>query len=191
MRVVVGRIGKPHGVRGEVTVEPRTDEPQLRFTDGAILLTETGSLRIESVRFHQGTPLVAFEGVLDRTGAEALRNTLLFIESDNDVPSTDPDEFWDHELIGLAVVDESGSQLGVVADVLHLPGQDVLAVTKPDNTQALVPFVREIVPVINRDSGTVVVRDPGGLFDDALSEGQERSHTSEPAGNLDSNAAQE
>ena len=167
MRIVVGRIGKPHGVRGEVTVEPRTDEPQLRFADGAVLLTDTGSLRIESVRFHQGTPLVAFEGVLDRTGAEALRNTLLFIDTDNDVPSDDPDEFWDHELIGLAVVDESNNNIGSIADVLHLPGQDVLVVTKVNGAEALVPFVRDIVPAINREARTVVVRDPGGLFDDA------------------------
>ena len=167
MRIVVGRIGKPHGVRGEVTVEPRTDEPQLRFADGAVLLTDTGSLRIESVRFHQGTPLIAFEGVLDRTGAEALRNTLLFIDTDNDVPSDDPDEFWDHELIGLAVVDESNNNIGSIADVLHLPGQDVLVVTKVNGAEALVPFVRDIVPAINREARTVVVRDPGGLFDDA------------------------
>lgn len=167
MRIVVGRIGKPHGVRGEVTVEPRTDEPQLRFADGAELLTETGSLRIESVRFHQGTPLVAFEGVIDRTAAEALRNTLLFIDTDMDVPSDDPDEFWDHELIGLGVVDEDGNVLGSVADVLHLPGQDVLVVTKLNDSEALVPFVRDIVPTIDRDARTVVVRDPGGLFDDA------------------------
>ena len=167
MRIVVGRIGKPHGVRGEVTVEPRTDEPQLRFADGAVLLTDTESLRIESVRFHQGTPLIAFEGVLDRTGAEALRNTLLFIDTDNDVPSDDPDEFWDHELIGLAVVDESNNNIGSIADVLHLPGQDVLVVTKVNGAEALVPFVRDIVPAINREARTVVVRDPGGLFDDA------------------------
>lgn len=167
MRIVVGRIGKPHGVRGEVTVEPRTDEPQLRFADGAVLLTDTGSLRIESVRFHQGTPLIAFEGVLDRTGAEALRNTLLFIDTDNDVPSDDPDEFWDHELIGLAVVDESNNNIGSIADVLHLPGQDVLVVTKVNGAEALVPFVRDIVPAINREARTVVVRDPGGLFDDS------------------------
>lgn len=166
MRIVVGRVGKPHGVRGEVTVEPRTDEPQLRFADGAELLTETGSLRIESVRFHQGTPLVAFEGVFDRTGAEALRNTMLFIDTDADVPSEDPDEFWDHELIGLAVVDETTANLGTIADVLHLPGQDVLVVAKLNGNEALVPFVRDIVPVIDRNARIVVVRDPGGLFDD-------------------------
>jgi 16S rRNA processing protein RimM len=166
MRVVVGRIGKPHGVRGEVTVEPRTDEPELRFAEGAVLLTETGSLRIETVRFHQSTPLIGFEGVFDRTGAEALRNTLLFVDSDADEPSGDPDEFWDHELIGMSAVDESGNAVGAVADVLHLPGQDLLAITKADGTEALVPFVSTIVPEINRETGTLVIRDPGGLFDD-------------------------
>lgn len=167
MRVVVGRIGKPHGVRGEVTVEPRTDEPELRFAEGAVLLTEIGTLRIDTVRFHHGTPLIGFDGVFDRTGAEALRNTLLFIDSAADAPSTDPDEFWDHELINLSVVDESGNALGTVADVLHLPAQDVLAVTKQDGSEALVPFVSSIVTAVHRDTGTVVVRDPGGLFDDA------------------------
>ncbi|MBU6213896.1 MAG: ribosome maturation factor RimM [Actinomycetales bacterium] len=167
MRIVVGRVGKPHGVRGEVTVEPRTDEPELRFAEGADLLTESGSLHIESVRFHQGTPLVAFRGVHDRTGAESLRNTLLYIESDLDEPSTDPDEFWDHELIGMTALDDSGAVRGRVHDVLHLPGQDLLAVTRDDGSEVLVPFVRAIVPSIDRAAGTLVVLDPGGLFDES------------------------
>ena len=170
MRIVVGRIGKPHGVRGEVTVEPRTDEPELRFAEGADLLTESGSLHIEAVRFHQGTPLVAFRGVADRSAAEALRNTMLYIDTDLDEPSTDPDEFWDHELIGMTVLDESGAVRGRVHDVLHLPGQDLLAVTRDDGSEVLVPFVRAIVPAVDRVAGTVGVLDPGGLFDDSEAE---------------------
>ena len=167
MRIVVGRIGKPHGVRGEVTVEPRTDEPELRFAEGADLLTESGTLHIETVRFHQGTPLVAFRGVDDRTAAEALRNTMLFIDTDFDEPSTDPDEFWDHELIGLDAVTAQGDTLGRVADVIHLPAQDLLAVATLDGREVLVPFVSEIVTEVSRERHCVVIADPGGLFDES------------------------
>ena len=166
MRVAVGRIGKPHGIRGEVTVEPRTDDPQARFAVGAVLLTEQGSLTVESVRFHQGTPLILFEGFADRTAAEAARNTLLYVDTDEGAPATSEDEYWDHELEGMRVVSPRGEPLGEVHEVLHLPAQDVLAVRTPDGREVLVPFVRDIATSVDRESRTVVVDDPGGLFDE-------------------------
>lgn len=165
MRLVVGRIGRPHGVRGEVTVELRTDTPEERFSPGAVLYP-TGSAALPTriqVAGHrwQGTRLVLrLAGVEDRTAAEALRGVLL--EADVDVTATDADEYHDSALIGLSVRDGSGV-LGEVAEVLHLPGQDVLAVRRPDDRELLVPFVRTLVPEVDLAAGVVVVDLPEGL----------------------------
>jgi len=170
MIIVVGRVGKPHGLRGEVTVQPRTDAPEQRFTADATFATDPaqrGPLTIESVRFHQNTPLVAFAGVVDRNGAEALRGTLLLIDSDTDDLEVEEDEFWDHELIGLQALSPDGTTLGEVADVIHLPAQDLLAVTSVDGREVLVPFVSEIVTEVSRERRCVVIADPGGLFDES------------------------
>lgn len=165
MRVVVGRIGRPHGVRGEVTVEPRTDEPEIHFCAGGTLLTPTGTLRIESAKWHSGRLLLAFEGVCDRTGAEGLRNTMLEIERDPDVRPDDPEEFYDHQLVGLDVVTVEGDAVGVVSEVLHLPAQDVLSVTGPDG-EVLVPFVMAVVPQIDLDARRILIDPPPGLLGD-------------------------
>ena len=111
MQLVVGRIGRPHGIRGELTVQVRTDEPDLRFAAGSVLATEPaarGPLTVSSSRWHSGRLLVRFDGYADRTSAEDLRGTLLVMDSAEVVPSADPDEFHDHELIGLGVVTAGG-----------------------------------------------------------------------------------
>ena len=137
MQLVVGRIGRAHGIRGEVTVEVRTDEPEMRFAPGAVLATDpasAGPLTIETGRLHTGILLLRFEGVDDRDGAEALRGTLLVIDSADIPPSEDPDEFHDHQLIGLAVVTPDGERVGEISDVLH-HGQDLLVVRRPDGDE--------------------------------------------------------
>ena len=168
MQVVVGRIGRAHGIRGDVTVEVRTDAPELRFADGARLETdpaELGPLTVTRSRWHSGRLLVAFDGVSDRTAADALRGALLVADSDTSPATTDDDEFWDHELTGLDAVSLSGEALGVIEDVLHPPGADLLVLRRPDGSEALVPFVREIVPEVHRASGRVVLDPPAGLFE--------------------------
>src|SRR5215472_2264858 len=107
MQLVVGRVGRPHGLRGEVTVEVRTDDPDQRFAAGASLMTvpeDRGPLTVAAARWHSGTLLVSFAGCEDRASAEALRDTVLAIESDALAPLPDPAEFYDHELIGLRAV---------------------------------------------------------------------------------------
>ncbi|SCF32361.1 16S rRNA processing protein RimM [Micromonospora viridifaciens] len=179
MLLVVGRIGKPHGIRGEVTVEVRTDEPEARFAPGAVLRTASGAvappqpgayrvppeLTIESARWHQGRLLVAFEGVLDRDVAEALRGTLLEVDSADLTPPEDPEEFHDHQLIGLAVVTPAGERLGEVARIDHAPASDLLVLRRPEGRTALIPFVKAIVPEVDLAGGRVVVDPPGGLLD--------------------------
>lgn len=167
MQLVVGRIGRPHGVRGEVTVEVHTDDPDTRFAPGATLATDppaAGPLTVERARWHKGVLLLSLVGVDDRNAAEALRGTLLVIDS-ADVPrSTDPDEFHDHELIGLTVVTVAGERVGEVTDVLH-HGQDLLVVRRPSRSTAYIPFVKALVPEVDLDRGVLVVDAPPGLLD--------------------------
>lgn len=167
-QVLVGRIGRPHGIRGEVTVEVRTDDPQARFAAGSVLSTEpaaAGPLRVERSRMSGQTRLVAFDGVTDRNAAEALRDVLLLVDTDELPDPRDPDEYYDHQLIGLAVVDSSGARLGEVTDVLHPPAAPVLQVATPGG-EVLVPFVSAIVPQVDLAGGFCVVDPPAGMFDE-------------------------
>jgi 16S rRNA processing protein RimM len=167
-RLTVGRIGKPQGIRGEVTVEVRTDAPDVRFADGAVLFTdpeERGPLTVESTRDQNGRLVVAFVGVPDRNAAEQLRDTLLQVDAADIPPTDDPDEFHDTQLIGLAAELVDGAALGEVVDVLHLPHGDVLAVRRDEGPEVLVPFVKAIVPEVDLAAGRVVVDPPDGLLD--------------------------
>lgn len=161
--VVVGRIGRPQGVKGEVTVEVRTDDPDDRFADGAVLTTETGTLTVESSRYQGKYLVVAFEGVHDRNAAEQLRDTLLHVDRSQLPPLEDEDEFYDTQLVGLRAVLADGTTLGAVDDVLHLPGGDVLSV-KQDDREVLVPFVKAIVPTVDLAKGELLVDPPEGLL---------------------------
>lgn len=169
MRVVVGRIGRPHGIRGEVTVEVRTDEPESCFAPDCSLLVNGSekTLLVARSHWHSGRLLVSFEGVLDRNQAESLRGLLLEIERSEDAVPDDPEEFYDHSLIGCTVTLVGGGVVGTVREVLHLPGQDVLAVTLTDGREALVPFVLAIVPEVDIAARSVVIDPPPGLLDEA------------------------
>ena len=168
MQVVVGRIGRAHGVRGEVAVEVRTDEPDRRFAENAVLDTDPsarGPLTVVATRWHQGRLLVRFTGIDDRTQAETLRGTMLVVDVDEAERLTDPDEFYDHQLIGLNVVTTDGQAVGAVTDVLHLPAQDVLAIERADGVEVLVPFVADLVPRIDLDARVIAVVARPGLLD--------------------------
>lgn len=168
MQLVIGRIGRAHGIRGEVTVDVRTDDPEGRFAPGSVILTEpaeAGPLTVAAGRVHSGRLLLSFEGVADRTAAAALRGTVLVAEVDEDEVPDDPEEFYDHQLVGLAVQTVEGRPVGEVAQMLHLPGQDVFAVQRPDGGEVLIPFVAEIVPDVDLAARRVVVDPPEGLLD--------------------------
>lgn len=167
MQLVVGRIGRPHGVRGEVAVEVRTDDPGERFAPGAVLHTDPakrGPLTVVRARRHGDRLLITFDGIKDRDAADDLRGTYLVIDSAELPALADPDEFHDHELLGLAVLTADGARVGVVDDVTHL-GQDILVVRRDDGAEALVPFVREIVPEVDVAAGRLVITPPPGLVD--------------------------
>ncbi|MFE1172749.1 ribosome maturation factor RimM [Streptomyces sp. NPDC058773] len=173
MQLVVARIGRAHGIKGEVTVEVRTDEPELRLAPGAVLATEpssVGPLTIATGRVHSGRLLLRFEGVADRTAAEALRNTLLIAEVDPEEVPEDPEEFYDHQLIDLDVVTRDGTAVGRISEVSHLPYQDLLIVQRPDGGEVMIPFVAEIVPEIDLEEQRAVIDPPPGLLDDSQAE---------------------
>jgi 16S rRNA processing protein RimM len=168
MQLVVGRIGRPHGLRGEVSVEVRTDTPEERFAPGSVLVTdpaERGPLTISRTHWHSGRLLLTLDGVLDRSAAEALRDTLLVVDSDELPPLDDPDEFYDHQLTGLRAELPDGTDLGVVEDVVHAPAEELLAVRRPGGEELLVPFVTAIVPTVDLAGGRIVVDPPEGLLD--------------------------
>jgi 16S rRNA processing protein RimM len=166
MRVVVARVGRALGVKGDLLVDVLTDEPERRLVAGVdvYVMGSDRALRIESERPHGGRLCLHFEGVDDRTTAEALTGVML--ERAPGERPEDPDEYYDDELIGLEVVTESDERVGNVTEVLHLPAQDVLAVrATPEGPEILVPFVTEIVPVVDIDAGRIVIRPPEGLLE--------------------------
>ncbi|MFH9552309.1 ribosome maturation factor RimM [Streptomyces sp. NBC_00377] len=169
MQLVVARIGRAHGIKGEVTVEVRTDEPELRLGPGAVLATDpasTGPLTIETGRVHSGRLLLRFEGVRDRTAAEALRNTLLIAEVDpTELPEED-DEYYDHQLMDLDVVTKDGLEVGRITEISHLPSQDLFIVERPDGSEVMIPFVESIVVEIDLEEQRAVIDPPPGLIDD-------------------------
>ena len=168
--MVVARIGRPHGIRGEVSVEVRTDDPEGRLAPGMTVRTDppaVGPLHIADGRVHSGRLLLRFAGYDDRAAAEGLRGVLLVADVDPSERLEDPDEYHDSQLMGLAVRTVSGEPVGELAEVLHLPGQDVLAVRRADGTEVLVPFVAEIVPRVDLDARQVLVDPPPGLIEPA------------------------
>ena len=165
MLLVVGQIGKAHGIRGEVLVFVRTDEPEKRFVPGAVFATASGKLTLSAARWHQGRIIAQFEGVDDRNAAELLRGTELQVESESLEAPDDPDEFHDHQLIGLRVCSVDGTDLGSVARVDHSPASDLLVIDKSGGGTALIPFVRQMVLAVDVAGGRVVVDLPEGLLD--------------------------
>jgi 16S rRNA processing protein RimM len=162
--VVAARVGKPHGLRGEVTVQVHTHDPEGRFVPGAVFATEPperGPLTLRSVRVHQGIYLLGFEGHPDRTAAEALRGTRLLVAEEDE----DDDEGWrEEDLLGFAVELPDGTLVGTVAALHVRPVQDLLEV-RTDHGQVLVPFVEELVPEVDEQERRVVVDPPPGLLE--------------------------
>ncbi|MBL1079094.1 ribosome maturation factor RimM [Nocardia sp. 2] len=176
MELVVGRVAKSHGVRGELVVEVRTDEPELRFAPGNTLkgklprATQTQEFDVESAREHSGRLLVRLDGVNDRTAADALRGMLFVVDTADLPPSEDPDEYYDHELEGLRVELGDGTLVGTVREVLHSAAGELLSIKAseaypPAGREILVPFVNAMVPTVSIADGLIVIDPPEGLLD--------------------------
>lgn len=176
--VVVGRIGRPHGVKGEVSVELRSDEPERRFTVGAVLSTRSAvsqaapaerprTLTVRARRWHHSRLLVTFAELADRDAAEAVRGLLLEVEVDPAESPEDPEEYYDHQLVGLRMVTTGGREVGEVVEVLHSPAQDLLSVRGDEGLEILVPFVARFVPEVDLPGGRILVEDVPGLVSPA------------------------
>ncbi|MEV6554752.1 ribosome maturation factor RimM [Nocardia sp. NPDC051756] len=172
MELVVGRVAKSHGVRGELVVEIRTDEPEARFAPGSTLRgrlarsKEVRDFTVESAREHSGRLLVFLAGVADRDSADALRGTLFVVDSDDLPPGDDPDEYYDHELEGLTVRLLDETVVGTVREVLHSAAGELLSVKAADDgREILIPFVNAIVPTVSLADRLIVIDPPEGLLD--------------------------
>jgi len=177
VRLIVARIGRAHGLRGEVSVEVRTDAPEERFVDGAVLHVEDGprrrallaaggptTLTLTGARDHNGILLLSFAEVVGREAAENLRDVIL--EAEVPEASDEEDAWYDHELVGLSVVDPDGTRLGEVIAVHHPGAQDLIVVRTPRAGDRLVPFVAAIVPEVDVKGGRIVMTPPAGLLED-------------------------
>lgn len=177
----VGRLVKAHGLKGALKLELYTDDPEGRFAPGSTFTLQVPEsspwhgkpLTVREFRWMNSHPVAFFQGVDDRDAAEALVRAILWIDQPIDAPFGDDDAWYDHQLVGLAVV-RDGDVIGRVARVDHLPAHDLLVVT-PNGTddEVLVPFVSQIVPEVDIDAGRVVVTPPAGLFEELADEGAE------------------
>jgi 16S rRNA processing protein RimM len=160
MRLLVGRIGRAHGIQGEATIEVRTDEPKDRFAIGAEVQTDKhGELIVTSHRDHNGVLLLGFENINDRNAIEKLRDTLMYSDIDIDAPGVDDDDYHVLQLIGCTIFLESGERFGEVTDVVNLPGQDLLAIATTTG-EVLIPFVHQLVPVVDIKNKRMTVIPP-------------------------------
>ncbi|QZN84564.1 ribosome maturation factor RimM [Cellulomonas sp. C5510] len=165
MLLTVARIGRAHGLRGEVALDLRTDEPEARLATGTVLPTDppaSGPLTVAGTRVQQGRWYVTFAEAGDRTAAEALRGVDLLVDVADE--GDDEDAWYPHELAGLRAEHVDGRVLGEVVGLEHLPAHDALVLREPDGARTLVPFVRAIVPVVDVPGGRVVLDPPGGLL---------------------------
>lgn len=167
----MGRLVKAHGLKGAIKLELYTDEPERRFVPGAAFSLQVPTtspwhgrkLILRELRWFNDVPVGFFEDVVDRTAAETLVRAILWVDQD-DAEELDPDTWYDHQLVGLAVM-EGDRKLGEVIRVDHFPAQDLIVVNT-DRGDVYVPFVKDIVPEVNIAAGTITVTPPGGLFDD-------------------------
>ena len=155
MRLQVARIGKPHGIRGEVTVQVLTDAPEDRFVPGAVFEVEHATIKqltVEGARWNKDILLLAFEELLDRNTAETVRGAKLFIETDE--VEDDSEGWYEHELVDLEA--RVGEQVvGKITALRTGNVQDLLVVKSTEGDEIYVPFVEDIVPEVNIEGGYI------------------------------------
>ena len=172
MDVVVGRLGRPHGVHGEISVEVRTDDPENRFAIGAKITVKENNkkLTVASTRWHLSRLLIKFEEIQDRTQVDAVRGKLLVVEVDPNEATLENNQFYEFQLIDLDVFNTNNEKLGVVKEVLPGSAQALIVVKTLDNKEVMVPFVNQLVPEVDIKNKRVVMNPPSGLFDEENAE---------------------
>jgi len=168
----VGRLTKAHGLKGAIKVELYTDDPERRFAPGSVfqLQVPTSSawhgkaLELIELKWYNSHAVAFFKDVPDRSAAETLIKAILWVNQDlSEMPAED-DAWYDHQLVGLAVL-RDGVRVGSVSRVDHFPAQDLLLVAT-ESGEVLVPFVKAFVPAVDVTAGTVTVTPPPGLFEE-------------------------
>lgn len=192
MKLQVARVGKPHGIRGELTVQLFTDDPGARFAPGAVLETEpatAGPLTVNSARWNKQILVVGFDEVGDRNRAEELRGTTLFVQTTGEEVEDDSEGWYEHDLQGLKAL-VNGVSIGEVTALVTGTAQDLLVLTRNDGTEVLVPFVEEIVPEVDVEGGYVVLTPPPGLLElaDGAADAADANNTADDAGEAASDA---
>jgi 16S rRNA processing protein RimM len=160
--VVVGRVTRAHGIKGEVAVLVLS-EVEDRFDPGAVVYLDDGTpLTVADSRPHRGRLLVTFEGVRDREAAERLVRRILVVP-ESESPPLPEGSYWDHQLVGSEVVTESGRSLGEIRDVIHTPANDVWSAVDVDGVETLVPAIADVIASVDVAAKRVVVREVPGL----------------------------
>ena len=182
----VGRLLKAHGLKGAIKLELYTDDPDSRFVPGTVYTLQVPSdspwfgrtLTLTELRWYNASPVVFFDGVTDRDGAESLAKAILWVEDVDSRPDED-DAWYDHQLVGLTAR-RDGVAVGTVVRVDHMPAQDLLIIDA-NGREVMVPFVKAIVTNVDIAAGIMDVNPPTGLFEDIVDDGPDETHTTAPA----------
>lgn len=167
----VGRLVKAHGLKGALKLELYTDDPDRRFTPGAVFTLQVptsspwhgSTLTLAELRWYNGQPVGFFEGVADRSAAESLVKAILWIDQDA-AEEPEEDAWYDFQLVGLRA-QRDGEEVGRVVRVEHFPAQDLLVIDTGER-EVLVPFVSAIVPAVDIAAGVVTITPPPGLLEE-------------------------
>ena len=160
--IVVGVVLKPHGLRGEVSVQSRSDNPD-RWTSGSIVFDEAGTgYRVTAARAHGSHLLVSFEGIGDRSAADALRGRELLVP-ESWLPELPDGEWWPHQLEGCRVLTERGRDLGILSEVIANPANDLWVAVDGSGNLTLVPVLKDLLVKVDVPGKRIVVRDVPGL----------------------------
>lgn len=170
-RLRVGRLTKPHGLKGAIKLELFTDNPEVRFAPGSTFSVQVPddspwfgkTITIRELKWFNEHPVGFFEEIADRTAAESIVKAILWIDQSEAESLVEPDAWYGHQLAGLSVR-RDGQEIGTVTEVQHFPAQDILVVKTPRG-EVLVPFVSAIVPEVNIEERFISVTPPLGLFE--------------------------
>lgn len=186
-RLRVGRLTKPHGLKGALKIELFTDNPKARFAAGAVFSLQVPedspwfgkTLTIRELKWYNGNPVAFFEELPDRTAAESIVRAILWIDEDTVAASVEENAWYNHQLAGLDVF-RDGERIGSVKEVQHLPSQDLLIVATPAG-DVMVPFVSALVPEVDIEANRIVVTPPPGLFEELPEEDAPEAPTDDDA----------
>lgn len=164
--LIVGRIIKPHGVRGDLAMKVITDYPE-RLPELKTLYVGPAfePYTVKRVRFHAGGTLMLFKEVQDRNAAEALRGMMVYVHIDDAVP-LEEGEYYLFQIAGARVITEAGDEIGILTDVLETGANDVYVIIAPDGQEILIPAIPEVIKQVDTEKHVVTINPLDGLLPD-------------------------